>query len=197
MAKLPSGCKPSKALSKDSTRPILGQAYIVERDDGLELQATDSYKAVFLPITSSTKGDVTPGPISATALKAVEKSYGRSNMLNGEFIANGDVQVPAGGLTLTRSDSPDVDGPNLDAIEGSIGPIVFEVGINAAFLADVAAALGDTRNGKDPLVLGFQPGDGTDQGKPTGLKAISVRLGNKPGRAILMPVRVEKQSTSD
>lgn len=177
-AKLPSKAKPSGSLSKDKTRPLLASANLVEKDGEWSLVSCDSYQLAVLPLDVrdvDVEPALTPGPIPADALKAIEKA--------GAFQANG-VVAPVDtfgrptGMTFARPEPagryPDHERLFPDVVDR------FRVALNAKLLLDLARSLGSTR---DEVVLSIEP---------KGLKAIVVepRAGNG-ARGVLMPVRIK------
>lgn len=90
---LPAGVKITKALSKDATQPLLGCAYVVKVAGGWELQATNNYTAVRVPLEVTHPSAIAETVITAEALKTIEK-HGAFRVLK-----NGAVQP----LTIDES----------------------------------------------------------------------------------------------
>lgn len=76
LIRLPKTGKPSKAVSKDKTRPVLLDANLRKLDDyTFQVEATNSYIAVRVPV--EVEGRPEPGPIPIKALSEWEKDERR------------------------------------------------------------------------------------------------------------------------
>lgn len=143
--------KPEKAVTKDMTRPVLTRIYlrISERVTGRGrsrrvhregyLEATDTYKLVRVPV--KVNDDDVQGFIPVEALTRARKQK------LPEITAAEGVRV--GDVTFDRpTDGQFPDAPSFIPEDEKI---VFRVGVNAAFLHELADALGS-----DQVVLEFQ-----------------------------------------
>lgn len=91
---LPSGCKPSKAASRDELRPALTHAYLTRRGDDWWVCTTDSYIAAAIMVHAS--GDVQEGWIPRAALRLMER-----HEASGEQISTTAWKVRVGRTTHT------------------------------------------------------------------------------------------------
>jgi hypothetical protein len=181
--------KIEKAAAKvGSGRPVLERVWLRTLADGRRvLEACDSYKLVQLPVEGADQD--TDGPIPVEALKQARMSKIPTDKA---IVANGTIEyaTKTGRATEAR---PDIgtfpDSEKLWPAE----PVVFEVGVNARFLLDIAEAYG-AENVKIAFVQ-----DPKNLGQPAALKPLLVsplfgRGGKAPaepeGRALLMPIRV-------
>jgi len=182
--KLPSlKCKPETVVSKDKSRPVLTHLYlrITEGESIGSLQATDSYKAVRIPVEvgkDDTEGFVSPDVYKA-ARKVTPKTAGGV-----EFEVNGGYTL-ADGTTHPR----EFQGtwPKLDEIM-DVPASTFTVGLNARFLFDLAQAFGS-----DTVKITFTAGRGgsdPDPLRPMKVEPIDGDLKGSSADGILMPVRV-------
>jgi len=190
--------KPPKvkaACSSDASRPVLTYAYLdAER---AELQATDSYIAVRVPVELE-PGDAS-GFVPCEALERSRKRDAGSLRLNGSADVMGEYQAAdSPEPPLASFARPDLGQfPNLPALWPET-PVSFRVGINAKFLLQVAEALG----AEDTAVTLEFHGYGPDGHTPNPLRAIVVQphrgttgredpvLGIKQAEGLLMPIRV-------
>lgn len=171
---LPHGCKPSVALSKDETRPILCHAYLKRRDDGLWLYATDSFIAVALKV----EGDAEEGYLPGGALRVLEHGRPIEQDAPGKwsrtFKRAGQRQDIA--WTVDLGDYPDFDALGVFNTDDRTGPRQ-PVLLDPVLIKKVGRALGGS-------VL-------FDFGMP--LKPVRVRGGNCQNpdgrRALIMPMR--------
>ena len=195
--------KMTKAISRDPSRPVLTAAYlhlgkkVAKRRQGW-LVGTDSYKLAALPVDFDEDENPTAGPVSAEILKALEKAKIGSRW-------DGD-KVVVDAVTYERPKAKDLGQPPkwemLMPEEGTISD--FRVGLNAAFVKDIADALGSEQivlefiSGADlPLV---DAGDGERYKIPANVRIIRVRpLRGRGGSGhavadgpvgLLMPIRV-------
>jgi hypothetical protein len=181
--RLPNGVKPSKVVGRDSTRPELTQAVLLQQDDTWVLMATDSYR--FLRLSVEADEGEQPGPISRKAMKAAEKT---GCFAAGEHIEpldkNGE---PNGGMLFRR---PDELAPKWSRHWDSLCPAEpsdkdkLTLGLDARFLFEIAQALG-TEVVQIEIDLA-QVTNGTYL-KPYVIKGAG---GPSAGQALLMPVRV-------
>lgn len=177
---LPKGSTFDRVLGRDPTRPVLRHAQLRKTGDTYELVGTDSYKLAVVTLTEQT--DDTPEPVtgllSSLAVQMIVK--------HGSFRA-GESHVElldrktgrSTGLSVAREDTNGMKFPDAAAVmakaEKGEKPVV--IGLNAKFLADLAAAYGE-----DAVRL-------TIHGP---LRAFGVTpLGGQGGEALLMPIRVD------
>ena len=189
---LPNKAKPSKALSSDPTQPHLQQAYIQKRDEVYIIIATDSYRLAEL--TVEVDGDVPEGPLSKQALKTVEKT-GRFEV-GEEYVEPLSAAGAKNGVLFRR---PTEGKPPDTAKLWPKDPEPkhrFEVGLNAEFIAELAAAIGAGDKGRHrgiKLVFDLskaKKGTG-DSGKTYQSPVVIESLHPASnGRGLLMPIRV-------
>jgi hypothetical protein len=172
--------KPELCVSKDKQRPVLTHLYLrIVKGRGKSakpvgtLEATDSYRAVRLPVTLD-DGD-TEGFIPADVYKAARK-------LGGWIQAN-DSLVTADGTTYPRPALG--QWPKLEQLWPA-ETAELEVGLNALFLWELAQALGS-----EQVRLRFMP---TEDGDPDNGRAILVEPlrgdGVAGGQGLLMPIKL-------
>jgi hypothetical protein len=193
-AALPTGAKPSKGASKDTTRPHLNRGQIVQRGEQWELHVTDSWKAAILPLSLVGELDesgpaLTEGPLSVDALKLIEKT--------GNFRANGAVEPcdqygrPTG-VTLARVDNGDRY-PNLPQLfpDAPHADDTLKLGIDAKLLLELAEAIGAKAGKHSTVVLEFDATKFTEieSGGKQYLKTVVVTAKGERC-ALVMPVRV-------
>lgn len=184
---LPHGCKPSKAVSTDQTRPILCHAYLRRRKGDLWLEATDSFIAVALRCEGTAK----EGWLPVDVLKLMEREANRKVQrlcFTQDDEATWTVTDQSGLYqTVTTYMVPERSRgkwPNLEALglydDPKVAEAVDPFGFNPSLLANVGAALGGT------LRVDFQGP----------LKPIALRTQSGDGLALQMPVRlVESEVT--
>ncbi len=171
--------KPSKALSRDDTRPTLQTANLRELNRGVVvLEATNSYEAVRVPM--NTDGRIgEPLRLPAAAVKLLDGRKKSLTIEGREIVAgNGD-----GTRTLfdpaDHGTFPDFDSLWVDT-DGA-----FRVGINVSQLSAISAALGS-----DTVEIRFLP----EQIQPDSvyMRAMVIRptAGGVEGEGLLMPVRI-------
>lgn len=198
IAVIPKGSKPTKGASSDETRPILCRGELVELGaDQWVLDVTDSYKLVRIPLTLH-EWDGTPalvgGPVSADALKAIEKS--------GAFTADVDTVspwqrlkhggfVPADGAPAFARTGGACDGafPQFHELAPS-GDVVYRFGVNLALLVELAQAVGPLGKGRrgTTVVLEYRPRNLDGQ---VNLYGTSVTVGEHREVGLIMPIRVD------
>lgn len=198
-AKLPKGAKPSRSVSKDDARPMLTSAELVCIDEGekkdpasakWELQTTDSYQLVRLPVTvhMDEGPELTPGPISSDALKAIEKPGA------GAFYANGSIEVLSadfgGKLGQTFAREPRAGSfPNVDQLMPDAPANELTLCFDPRKLEQVVKALGaggTSKNGR-PITITIDLAN-VQAGRH--LRPLVIRAAHEPEAvALLMPVR--------
>jgi DNA polymerase III sliding clamp (beta) subunit (PCNA family) len=182
---LPKGCKPSKVISKDKTRPVLcGVGLHVEGGD-LYAVATDSYALVMIPLPGEFTGEELTALhgviIPADAVKVWEK--GKMLQVRPAYTAEG-ISHP---VTIT------VEGVSYPGVEGQF-PKVGEL-IPDGYGVDTLGAI--ALNPK--LLEGVAQGLGAKQGvqldfiAPTRPIRVTDRSTNavKGCKAIVMPIRMK------
>jgi DNA polymerase III sliding clamp (beta) subunit (PCNA family) len=172
-----------RAASKDAVRPVLSHVYLNAENGTLE--ATDSYRAVVIPVEVE-DGD-TSALIPAEALKAQRKA---SKTAPASLSVNGDVSLstPDGEQSWKTGEG---QFPNLQQL-GPAEVSTFRIGLNPVLLAETAKALG---NGEHvTLEFTLQPGkvEGDDTGTyPHPLRPIRLTVPNGgESYGILMPIRI-------
>jgi len=178
--KLPSfKSKPEAVPSKDTSRPVLTCLYLrVEENGEGWLEATDSYKAVRIPVLTE-EGD-TDGLIPVEALKEARKQSRTEKRGAVEMAVNGSVVTPNGG----QYERPEGTWPKLPELWPD-ETAKFEIGFSARFLWELAQAFGE-----DTVRLSFTAGP---NGDPQNLRPIHVTplRGDVPGaKGLLMPIRL-------
>lgn len=181
---LPKRCKPSKAVSKgEKYTPIFGYVQLCKTRKGVELQASDRFIAVRVPLKvhGSTK-DLVEGPLPTEAVLELEK--GSPTPI--DLVATATM-VKAG--LDTRRVRPTVSEgfkfPDLEQVQPPKPAKSFRVGLDTVLLRKLAQAVGS-----DAVVLEF---DQEHMDKSGYLRAIPVRpLKDPASRAhgLIMPVRV-------
>lgn len=205
IAVLPKGSKPTKGASSDETRPILCRGELVDLGaDSWVLVVTDSYKLVRIPLTLQ-KWDGTPeliaGPVSADALKAIEKS--------GAFTASVDTvepwqrqrqgfpPMPADGAPAFARAGGDCDGqfPNVEQLMPD-GEVIYRFGFNAALLLELVQSVGTLgKSGKGAVVVfEYRARNFNDQ---VNLRGTTVSVGEHRDVGLIMPVRVDRPDVAD
>lgn len=174
---LAKGLKPSKAVSKDETRPVLQRAYLKRTEDGREeIHATDSYIAVRVPVHAP---DAAEGFIGVEELTKIEKGD--------EFTAaNGTVEI--GTVTYQRFET-ESEFPDIDKIWPEPAKRTLEIGVNAKLLLALAQAVGS-----DGVKLTIDLDKVSEDG--TYLKTIPVAPLGGPAvgeaEGLLMPIRIHR-----
>lgn len=181
---VPKTAKLEKAASRDQSRPVLTALNLrVDEDGNGWLEATDSYKAVVIPVGVD-EGD-TPGMIPAAVLPEARKLAARRESVS-HVTVNG-AAVLDNGATYERPVGKFPDIPQLRPD----GYLDFEIGVNARFLLDIAEAFGGS-------VVKLRLALDSQSGQPSNLRPILVEPSSaergmdatRGGWAILMPVRV-------
>lgn len=204
IATLPKGSKPTKGASSDDTRPILCRGELVDLGaDQWVLDVTDSYKLVRIPLTLH-KWEGTPalvgGPVSADALKAIEKS--------GAFTADADTVspwqnekiggfVPADGAPAFARDGADCEGqyPQFDKLIPD-GDVVYRCGLNAALLLELVQSVGPLgKSGRGATVV-FEY-RAVNFGAQVNLRPVTVSVGEHCDVGLIMPIRVDEPAVSN
>jgi hypothetical protein len=171
--------KPSKALSRDSHRPTLQVARLVERDSRLVLEATDSYEAVRVPVTAN--GDEVSG-VELLPAPAVKVLDGPSGEL--ELEGDGIVARNSDGATVHYTE-PEANFPDFEELWPPDAEAPLRIGLNVTILKALAEAIGSE---KVELVVDL---NSREEDPAKGYrKAIHVRGCEGGGRGILMPVKV-------
>jgi hypothetical protein len=177
--------KLNNVASKDATTPTLMDAHL-DTELG-ELQATDTYVAVRIPVEVE-KTD-TSGPVAIAELTAAAKAKAPALKIPKRPKAKKDQPGPYPKLAAIW--------PDADAIKKP----AFKVGINANYLKAVADALG-AKTGMVELIFPADKGDGW----PNPMRAIVVHATKdfqKPGddgevaEALLRPIVVEPLEEAD
>jgi DNA polymerase III sliding clamp (beta) subunit (PCNA family) len=180
--------KIEKVASKDKTRPALTHVNLRTDADGSRwLEATDSYKLIRVPARGATAED-TDGPIPAAVFTAARWAAARGLERESSIQANGSVSYElkeGGSASMPRPDG--FQFPDCARLVPEPSAVVFEVGLNAKLLLELAQGLGS-----DIVRVSFV---GSDDGSPNALKPMIVRpQGGKVADAksvgVLMPVRI-------
>ena len=74
VAILPERAKPTRAVSKDESRPALAYGYVQQIGDGWELVCSNSYHLTRYPLDVTNPGAIAAVTIGPVALKAIEKA---------------------------------------------------------------------------------------------------------------------------
>jgi hypothetical protein len=110
-AVLPEDARPSKATSKDRTRPALtGAKLCQDPDGGWQLVATDSYQVCLFPLKVYGDAGLQECWLDAEALKAIEKSGAfriKAGMLEPLIYSSRVMQVRGAGTTTVSVSVPD------------------------------------------------------------------------------------------
>lgn len=189
MGRIPSGVKVEKVCSRDTSRPVLAAPAIVEWQGGKALAATDSYKLVVFPLTAEEGDGLEVGGLSLELVREAVKDEHASIVSTG-----------AGGVTELETfdgkrSARNVDGqfPAVEKLMPDQGANleVFEIGLNARFLFDLAQSMG-----VDVVAVSFT---NDTNGRPNPLRpmivrpqAASAKRGvevRRDARGLLMPVR--------
>lgn len=199
IATLPKGSKPTKGASSDEKRPILCRGELVELGaDQWVLDVTDSYKLVRIPLTLH-EWDDTPelvgGPVSADALKAIEKS--------GAFTADVDTVspwqnqkvggfLPADGAPAFARAGGDWDGqfPQVANLMPD-GEVLFRFGFNAALLLELVQSVGPLgkSGGGATVVFEYRARNFDAQ---VNVHATTVSVDEHREVGLIMPIRVDR-----
>jgi len=189
--RFPLGAKIEKIASRDESRPVLTSLYlrIVEKKSGRGrnrkverqgfLEATDSYKAIRVPVDLSdddVEGFVPVEAITRARQRKLEEIKANTGVRVGDVVFD----RPTPGTWPVLAEIFDTE------------ELVFSVGLNAAFLKDLAEGLG-----ADHVRIEFQgvvvttPGGKRRGIEPNALKPYRVTPlggGSPDAEAILMPV---------
>ncbi len=140
---IPTGARPSKACSRDTTRPVICHGYLRRRADGLWLLSTDSYIACALKV----HGEAEEGFVPFGALRLLQRGY------QGEQVSESmwTVRTDRGHITFDVGESlgktnPFPDFEKLGVWEGEAADPVAELGVNAHMTRRLAQALGIGEN---------------------------------------------------
>lgn len=140
------GVRPSHAVSRDRTRPMLTHARIIEINGELELQATDGFRLLRSRVTAhdSPGGDTLSEPImlDTPTLRAVERAG--YFMLDGLNVVPCDSRgTPVGPLFLARPYNPRTGWfPEVQELGRPSDPAATRVKLNARLLLQLARAIG-------------------------------------------------------
>ena len=199
IATLPKGSKPTKGASSDGTRPILNRGELVELGAGQwVLDVTDSYKPVRIPLDVK-EWDGTPelvgGPVSAGALKAIEKSGAFT--AGAELVAPWQVQkhggfLPADGAPVFERAGGDCEGqfPNVGQLMPD-GEVVYRFGFNAALLLELVQSVGPLGKGRRGVTVVFEYRARNFDGQ-VNTHATTVSVGEHRDVGLIMPIRVDQ-----
>lgn len=170
--------KPSKALSRDDTRPTLQTANLRELNGGVVLEATNSYQAVRVPM--NTDGRIgEPLRLPAPAVKLLD---GRNKSLT---IEGREIVAGNGDGTRTLFDPADHGTfPDFDSLWVDTGG-AFRVGINVSQLSAISAALGS-----DSVEIRFLPEHVESDTVYTRAMVVRPTAAGAAGEGLLMPVRI-------
>jgi hypothetical protein len=172
-----------RAASKDAARPVLSYVYLNAECGTLE--ATDSYRAVVIPVEIE-DGD-TSGLIPAEALKAQRKA---SKHHEASLRVNGDVRLstPDGEQVWKTGEG---QFPNLQQLAPT-ELSTFRIGLNPTFLLETAKALGNGEHVTIEFTLQRDKVEGEDTGAYADpLRPIRVTVPNGgESFGILMPIRI-------
>ena len=172
-----------RAASKDASRPVLSHVYLNTENGTLE--ATDSYRAVVVPVEVE-EGDES-GLIPADALKAQRKA---SKYAAASLSVNGEIRLSTSeGEQSWRKGEGQF--PNIQRITPEERSS-FRISLNPKFLLETARALGNDEQVVLEFVRQSDKTEGEDVGAfPNNLKPIRVTVpqgGDSYG--ILMPIRI-------
>lgn len=144
---IPAGARPSKACSRDTTRPVICHAYLKRRDDGLWLLATDSYIACALKVTAQPEAE--EGFVPFGALKLMQRGHRGEQVSDMEWRVRTDLGMVTFDIDLVLSNAkPFPDFYKLGVWGGEAAGPVTTVGMNAHLTRRLAQALGiDENNG--------------------------------------------------
>ena len=129
--------KVEKVASRDLSRPVLCALHLRISEDRkiAHLEATDSYKAVRVPVEIEDQDEA--GLVSVDAIAAARRVKGPAAQI---VLCNGDLGVPLAGQRFTR---PEGEFPNLPQLWPEPAALSsFEIGLNAKFLYELAQGLG-------------------------------------------------------
>jgi hypothetical protein len=169
--------KPEAVPSKEKHRPVLTHLYLRITEENGErvgtLEATDSYKAVMIPV--ELEDEDTEGFVTIEALKQARKDSPRGTV---RLSANGGLVTPEG----TEFSRPEAgQWPRLPELVPQ-DTTEFEIGLSAKFLYEMAQAYGDDR-----VRIKFTA---STDGSPNPMRVMHVRPLNGEGEGILMPIRL-------
>jgi hypothetical protein len=171
--------KPSKALSRDKDRPALQLGRVIERDGKLVLEATDSYKAVRVPLGTNgeepPKVDLLPAP----AVKVLDAPGGELDFDDG-IVAHG----PQG--ETVHYEEHEANFPDLAKLWPADPKRPYRIGFRVSLLKEIADALGGD---EVEMVVDISREEGESGQGYT--RAIYVR-GLSGGEAVLMPLRLNR-----
>lgn len=142
---IPNGARPSKACSRDTTRPLLCHAYLKRREDGLWLLATDAYIACALKVTGEPEAD--EGFVPFGALKLMQRGYSGEQVSDSAWLVRTDrhtVTFDVGRTVDSSKPFPDFD--KLGVWGGEPADPVASIGMNAHMTRRLVQALGVGEN---------------------------------------------------
>lgn len=171
--------KIEKVASRDLSRPVLCALHLRISEDRkvAHLEATDSYKAVRIPVEIEDQDEA--GLVSIDAIAAARKIKGTDAQI---VLCGEDLNVPLAGQRFTRPDYGEFANlPQLWPEPAELSS--FEVGLNAKFLYELAQGLGS-----DTVRIRFHA---APDGSPSPLRSMLVRPNRLDGgEGILMPMKV-------
>lgn len=172
-----------RAASKEASRPVLTHAYLNVENGTLE--ATDSYRAVVIPVEVE-EGD-TSALIPVEALKAQRKA---SKYEPASLRVNDDVRLstPEGEQSWKTGEG---QFPNLQQLAPT-ELSTFRIGLNPALLLETAKALGNGESVTLEFTLQRDKVEGDDTGAyPDALRPVRVTVpSGGESYGILMPIRL-------
>jgi hypothetical protein len=193
-ALLPARAKPSKSASTDETRPILTYAELRQRNDAWELVTCDSYQLARVPlqVIAEPNGDepdgdpLTPGPISAAALKEIEKARSRGFRANGTVAPCNTNGVPLGQTFARPTDVGQFPAWDQLTPDPPSECDTFLLRVNAKLLYALSQSIGADHG----ITLRVDLGADKDGMRPTSqLRPIAVSANGCEYDSLLMPIR--------
>lgn len=181
---LPKQCKPSRAVSNgEKHTPVLGYVNLRKTRAGVELQASDRFIAVRIPLkVHGSRAVLVEGPIPTRAMQELEKGSAEPV----RFAATAETVKVGDGITHARPQSGKF--PDLTQVQPSKPTKPVLVALDTVLLRKLASALGSAA-----VVLEF---DGASMGDRHGyLRPIAVRSANpvnavSGAHGLIMPIRV-------
>lgn len=186
---LPHRARPSKATSRDETRPALHNGYVVDHDGGRVLLTTDSVIAAVHPVAPDTPAT----PVSVEALRRIERGDAHESADDGTLTF-----TPGPGETVTFSPPAKQAFPAVDTFDRidfrpGEGDQVVSIALDPWLLVRLAKALGGFKGDLTGVRLDVKVEGGTTR------SVIRVaRLVGKPDAegepfGLLMPVACEPE----
>lgn len=174
--KLPKDCLLEKICSKDATRPAINRPFLDIKDGIAHLIGTNGRAIAVIPVEISQED--TQGHIPVDGLKAARKAAkGKGAEISAK--ANGSFALETG-QSFPRG--VDATFPNWRQVIPAEKPFVFEIGLDAEILLNLAQALGS----EGQVRLSF-----TGAQDPILVRAMSGPLKYKDEvKAVIMPVRI-------